>query len=250
MAPIPRRTTKHFTRGLTAARSGPRVLREARLAYPPAAPRGREHPHHARGGRRGGEPGDALLDRQGQLGDAAPRAQGVLSGASRRSRCCTSTRPGSSARCTRSATARSRELGLELIVHVNPEGLAQGINPFTHGSAIHTDIMKTQALQAGARQARLRRGVRRRAPRRGEVARQGAHLLVPLRPASLGPEEPAPRAVEALQHAQAQGRVDARVPAVELDRARRLAVHLSREHSGRAAVLRRRSGRWSSATAR
>ena len=38
-------------------------------------------------------------------------------------------------------------LGLELIVYNNPEGLAQGINPFTHGSALHTDIMKTQALR-------------------------------------------------------------------------------------------------------
>src|SRR4051812_21454740 len=41
----------------------------------------------------------------------------------------------------------ARELGLELLVHVNPEGLAQGINPFTHGSAVHTDVMKTQALK-------------------------------------------------------------------------------------------------------
>jgi sulfate adenylyltransferase subunit 2 len=40
-----------------------------------------------------------------------------------------------------------RELGLELLVHVNPEGLAAGINPFTHGSAIHTDVMKTQGLK-------------------------------------------------------------------------------------------------------
>ena len=39
------------------------------------------------------------------------------------------------------------EAGMELIIHVNPEGLAAGINPFTHGSAIHTDIMKTQALK-------------------------------------------------------------------------------------------------------
>jgi len=41
----------------------------------------------------------------------------------------------------------ARELGLELIVHVNQEGLALGINPFTHGSAVHTDVMKTQALK-------------------------------------------------------------------------------------------------------
>jgi sulfate adenylyltransferase subunit 2 len=36
---------------------------------------------------------------------------------------------------------------LDLLIHTNPEGLAMGINPFTHGSQIHTDIMKTQALK-------------------------------------------------------------------------------------------------------
>ena len=41
----------------------------------------------------------------------------------------------------------ARELGLDLIVHTNQEGLRQGIGPFTHGSAIHTDVMKTQALR-------------------------------------------------------------------------------------------------------
>ncbi|RBO82842.1 sulfate adenylyltransferase subunit CysD [Marinomonas aquiplantarum] len=39
------------------------------------------------------------------------------------------------------------KLGLELIVHQNQEGLEQGIGPFTHGSAKHTDVMKTQALK-------------------------------------------------------------------------------------------------------
>lgn len=39
------------------------------------------------------------------------------------------------------------EHGFELLVHQNPEGVAQGINPFTHGSQIHTDVMKTQALR-------------------------------------------------------------------------------------------------------
>jgi sulfate adenylyltransferase subunit 2 len=36
---------------------------------------------------------------------------------------------------------------VELIVYVNEEGLAQGIGPFTHGSAVHTDVMKTEALK-------------------------------------------------------------------------------------------------------
>ena len=41
----------------------------------------------------------------------------------------------------------AKDLGLDLIVHINKEGVAQGVGPFTHGSAIHTDIMKTQALK-------------------------------------------------------------------------------------------------------
>src|SRR5712675_2336823 len=40
-----------------------------------------------------------------------------------------------------------KELGLDLIVHTNEEGVRQGIGPFTHGSAVHTDVMKTQALK-------------------------------------------------------------------------------------------------------
>ena len=35
----------------------------------------------------------------------------------------------------------------ELLIHTNPDGIAQGINPFDHGSQIHTDIMKTQGLK-------------------------------------------------------------------------------------------------------
>ena len=38
------------------------------------------------------------------------------------------------------------KLGLDLIVHINEEGRARGISPVTHGSAIHTDVMKTQGL--------------------------------------------------------------------------------------------------------
>jgi sulfate adenylyltransferase subunit 2 len=41
----------------------------------------------------------------------------------------------------------ARRVGMELIVHVNPDGVAMGINPFVHGSALHTDIMKTQSLK-------------------------------------------------------------------------------------------------------
>ncbi|WP_210545484.1 sulfate adenylyltransferase subunit CysD [Rhodoferax sp. PAMC 29310] len=39
------------------------------------------------------------------------------------------------------------ESGMTLITHTNPEGLAAGVGPFTHGSNYHTDVMKTQALK-------------------------------------------------------------------------------------------------------
>ena len=41
----------------------------------------------------------------------------------------------------------AKELGLKLIVHVNEEGRAKGVNPITHGSKVHTDVMKTQSLK-------------------------------------------------------------------------------------------------------
>ncbi len=47
---------------------------------------------------------------------------------------------------------RVKELGLDLIVHTNPDGLAQNVGPFSHGSAVHTDIMKTQGLKQALNQ--------------------------------------------------------------------------------------------------
>lgn len=40
-----------------------------------------------------------------------------------------------------------KKLGLDLLVHINPHGVEKGINPFTHGSAVHTDIWKTEGLK-------------------------------------------------------------------------------------------------------
>ena len=39
------------------------------------------------------------------------------------------------------------EYGFDLLIHVNEEGVRQGINPFIHGSALHTDVMKTEGLK-------------------------------------------------------------------------------------------------------
>jgi sulfate adenylyltransferase subunit 2 len=99
---------------------------------------------------------------------------------------------------------RARELGLDLIVHVNRDGLARGISPITHGSELHTDVMKTQAL----RQALDSHGFDAAiggARRDEEKSRQGARVLAAQRAAPLGPEAAAARTVAALQRAQAKG---------------------------------------------
>lgn len=41
----------------------------------------------------------------------------------------------------------AKKVGMDLIVHINQEGVEQGVGPFTHGSSVHTDIMKTQGLK-------------------------------------------------------------------------------------------------------
>jgi sulfate adenylyltransferase subunit 2 len=43
--------------------------------------------------------------------------------------------------------AMVKKLGMQLLVHVNEDGLRLGVSPFTHGSQVHTDVMKTQALR-------------------------------------------------------------------------------------------------------
>ena len=46
----------------------------------------------------------------------------------------------------------AEELGVELLVHVNQEGLERGINPFDSGSQVHTDVMKTEGLKQALEQ--------------------------------------------------------------------------------------------------
>ncbi len=46
-------------------------------------------------------------------------------------------------------------LGVELLVHINQDGIAKGVGPFTHGPAVHTDVMKTQGLKQALDQHRF-----------------------------------------------------------------------------------------------
>ena len=53
----------------------------------------------------------------------------------------------------RDETAKANDL--DLIVHTNPDGLAQGIGPISHGSAVHTEVMKTEALKQALNDGRF-----------------------------------------------------------------------------------------------
>ena len=50
---------------------------------------------------------------------------------------------------------RAAETGVDLRVHINPDGLRQGIGPITHGATVHTDVMKTQGLKQALDQYRF-----------------------------------------------------------------------------------------------
>ena len=60
----------------------------------------------------------------------------------------------------------AKDAGMDLdLVHTNQDGKARGINPFDHGSALYTQVMKTDVSEAGAGPLQVRRRVRRGAPR-------------------------------------------------------------------------------------
>jgi sulfate adenylyltransferase subunit 2 len=80
--------------------------------------------------------------------------------------------------------ATAGDLELQLIVHVNEDGIAAGINPFVHGSMVHTDVMKTQALRQALDKYRF--DVVFGGARRDEEASRAKERIFSLRSASHG----------------------------------------------------------------
>ena len=134
----------------------------------------------------------------------------------------------------------AKELGLDLRVWRNEQALADGANPVALGTQRCCGLLKTTALLDGLRELRLRRSLRRSTPRRRKIPRQGAHLLLPRQGRPVGPQEPAPRALEPLQRPHLPRRKHPRLPALQLDRARHLALHPARRHPHRPPLLRQR----------
>ena len=120
---------------------------------------------------------------------------------------------------------RARELGLDLIVHINQDGLARGVGPITHGSEVHTDVMKTQAL----RQALERHGFDAAigGARRDEEKSRAKERVFSLRNAHhrWDPKRQRPEPWRLYNTRKVQGEIVPGVPDVQLDRARRLALH-------------------------
>ena len=113
-------------------------------------------------------------------------------------------------------------LGVRLIVASVEEAIANGIvvDDGKTSRNRHADRHPAQRHRG----ERLHRRLRWRPARRGEGPRQGARLLPPRRLRPVGPEDAAPRAVEPLQRPHPRRRAHADLPAVELDRARHLAL--------------------------
>ena len=73
----------------------------------------------------------------------------------------------------------AKESKMDLIVHTNPEGIEKNINPFDHGSALHTDIMKTQGLKQALDLHGFDVAFRWRTQRRREKSRKRTYIFLP-----------------------------------------------------------------------
>ncbi len=72
--------------------------------------------------------------------------------------------------------ARRKKFDLDLIVHTNPRGKEEGIGPFTHGSAYHTDVMKTEALRQALDAGKYDAALAARAATRKQAAPRSASI--------------------------------------------------------------------------
>ena len=121
----------------------------------------------------------------------------------------------------------TKRLGLELIGHVNPKALAMNIIPFAHGSAVHADIWKTQ----GPTQALDKYGFDAAfgGARRDEEKSRAKEHIFSFRSARTrcNPKLQRPELWRPYNARKNKGRQHARLPALQVDRTRHLAVHLS-----------------------
>ena len=146
---------------------------------------------------------------------------------------------------------RARERARAHRPHQPATGVARGHQPVRSRQQEVHDRHEDAGAAAGARRstASTPRSAARAATRRSRAPRS-ASTRSAIASSQWDPKNQRPELWNLYNAQGQQGREHPRLPALQLDRARRLAVHLPREHPDRAALLRRASGRWSSATAR
>ena len=119
----------------------------------------------------------------------------------------------------------AKESGMELLVHQNPECVEQGINPFDHGSALHTDMWKTEGLKQALENWNF--DVAFGGARRDEEKSRAKERIFSVRSNShrWDPKSQRPELWRTYNVRRSPDETHACVPALELDRTRRLAVH-------------------------
>ena len=126
---------------------------------------------------------------------------------------------------------------LKLIVHMNQQGLSDGIGPISHGSAVHTTVMKTEALRQALDEHRFDAAIG--GARRDEEKSRAKERVFSHRTSCspVGSSKSAPRTVAAVQYEASRRRHDAGLSLVELDRKRCVALHCRRTDSCRPALF-------------
>ncbi len=144
----------------------------------------------------------------------------------------------------------AKRLGLELIVHVNEDGVKRGINPFDSGSSLHTQVMKTESLK----QALDKYGFDAAfgGARRDEEKSRAKERIFSFRTATHAwdPKNQRPELWRVYNTRINKGESIRVFPLVQLDRAGYLAIYPGREYSRSCRSISPRSARWWSATAR
>ena len=229
MGPVATRTLPALLVGAPAEAHEP--------AGPPARAGGRVRSHHARGRGRARAPRAAVQRRARTRSSCCAWPRRPSAPARSPSRSCTWTRATTSPRSSSSATAACAELGERLIVASVQDSIDAGRvreeHPAPHPRASRNRLQTRTLLDAIAAHGF---DAAFGGARRDEERARAKERVFSFRDefGAVGPARPAARAVEPLQRADRPGRARARVPALQLDRARRLALH--RRGGARAAL--------------
>ena len=132
----------------------------------------------------------------------------------------------------------AKRVGMELLVHINQDGVARGISPVASGSSLHTQVMKTEGLRQALEQWQFDAAIG--GARRDEEKSRAKERIFSHRSATHAwdPRNQRPEIWRIFNTRLQARRIDARLSALELDRTRCVGLYPCRGHPGRAALFR------------